>query len=499
MQKKIIIAVIVLALLAGAYYTVTNTRLFKESPNVIIILTDDMDTTLMPYMPKTNQLIGEQGATFDNYFVTTPICCPSRASMLRGQYAHNTDVLENSPGFARFFKLQEEESTLPVWLQDAGYRTALYGKYLNNYPVNAGRNYVPPGWTDWAAFIADTDDGDFYYSYTMNENGTLVEYGDAPEDYSTDVILDKSLTFINDSVKADSPFFLFVSVYAPHGPSTPAPRHMDFDHTLAYPQKPSFLEADLSDKPQLIQSLTNTGDDFDAGDAMNSFSGRAASLRAADELVETLIQTLEQTGQLENTYIFFMSDNGFHLGEHSLPSGKGTPYEEDIHVPLIVRGPGITPGTQVSQMTANIDLAPTIAEIAGVSIPEFVDGRSFLPCLEGKEVLWRDGLMIEFGYIDEEAINEALALGDPETDNLLVDIVGGAFRGIRAGNYVYVEYANGEIEFYDLKADPYQLDNLAGKLSPETLEILHTKVEALKVCEGADCRNLEEDLEIVFR
>ena len=497
MQKKIIIIAVVLALVAGAIYTATNTRLFKESPNVIIILTDDMDYTLMPYMPKTIELIGDQGATFENYFITTPICCPSRASMLRGQYAHNTDIMENSPGFARFFKLQEEESTLAVWLQDAGYRTALYGKYLNNYPVNAGQNYVPPGWTDWAAFLGTDYEGDLYYGYTMNENGTLVKHGNAPEDYSTDLIRNKSLTFIDDSVKADSPFFLFVSVYAPHGPSTPAPRHQALNADLTYPQNPSFHEADVTDKPKLIQMLTQTGDDFDEGDANAVFQGRVNSLQSVDELVEDLVRSLEENGQLDNTYIFFMSDNGFHLGEHGIPSGKGTAYEEDIHVPFMVRGPGIEPGSTVSQMTANIDLAPTIADITGVSVPEFVDGRSFLPCLDGKEVLWRDGLMIEFGYIDEEAIDEALA--DPETDNLLVDIVGGAFRGIRGKDYVYVEYANGEIEFYDLKADPYQLDNIAGTLSPETLETLHAKVESLKVCEGEDCRNLEEDLEIVFR
>lgn len=490
MQKKIILTVIVLALLSGC----TMNNPFKESPNVIIILTDDMDNALMPYMLKTIELIGEQGATFDNYFVTTPICCPSRASMLRGQYAHNTDILENSPGFARFFKLQEEENTLNVWLQTEGYRTALFGKYLNNYPVNAGRNYVPPGWTDWAAFIANNDDGDFFYNYTMNENGTLVQYGDAPEDYSTDVILDKSLTFIENSVKADSPFFLFVSVYAPHGPSTPAPRHEGLYNNLTYPKSPSFNEKDVSDKPMLIQSLTQTGDEFDAGDADNAFRGRVRSLQSVDELVEDLIHTLEENGELDNTYIFFVSDNGFRLGEHSLPSGKGTPYEEDIRVPLMVRGPGIAPGTKISYMTANIDLAPTIAEIAGVKAPDFVDGRSFLPFLHGGEVPWRDGLLIEFGYIDEEAIAEALA--DPETDNLLVDVAGGAFQGIRGGDFVYVEYANGEIEFYDLAADPNQLENLAGILSTATLDVLHAKLDALVICQASECRNLEEDLEV---
>jgi arylsulfatase A-like enzyme len=244
----------------------------------------------------------------------------------------------------------------------------------------------------------------------------------------------------------------------------------------------------------LIQSLANSGDVFDENDANIFFNARINSLQAADELVEDLIQTLESTDQLENTYIFFVSDNGFHLGEHSLPSGKGTPYEEDIRVPLMVRGPNIAPGTVVNQMSANIDLAPTIAEIAGVDAPDFVDGRSFLPCLTGKEVPWRDGLLIEFGYIDEEAVKEALA--DPETDNLLVDVAGGAFRAIRGLDYVYVEYVNGEIEFYDLVSDPYQLENIAVQLSAETLEVLHTKLEALKYCEDNTCRTLDEDLNL---
>lgn len=495
MQKKI---VIVLVILAAAVLFIEMTGIFKDSPNVIIILTDDMDNSLMPYMEKTNRLIGEQGATFGNYFITTPLCCPSRASMLRGQYAHNTDILENSPGFARFFKLNEEESTLPVWLQNAGYRTALFGKYLNNYPVNAGRNYVPPGWTDWGAFLSNTqDDGDFFYHYTMNENGTLVEYGDSPEDYSTDVIRKKSLDFIHASVTEDSPFFLFVSVYAPHGPATAAPRHEGFYNDLTYPQNPSFGEVDLSDKPALIRAQSETGDEFDEMDADAVFRSRVQSLLAVDELVEELIVTLEQNGELENTYIFFMSDNGFHLGEHKLPSGKGTPYEEDIRVPLMIRGPGIAPGTQIENMTANIDLAPTIAEIAGVTVPDFVDGRSFLPCLQGKNISWRNGLLIEFGYIDEEAA--AKNLSDPETDNLLVDVEGGSFRGIRGEDFVYVEYENGELEFYDLKSDPYQLENLAGQLDPQTLEILHSRLEALQFCTGADCRTLEENLFVEFK
>jgi arylsulfatase A-like enzyme len=148
-------------------------------------------------------------------------------------------------------------------------------------------------------------------------------------------------------------------------------------------------------------------------------------------------------------------------------------------------------------MAANIDLAPTIADMAGAKIPDFVDGRSLLPCLEESDLQWRNGLLIEFGYIDEEAIAEALS--DPETDNLLVGVNGGAFRGIRGEDFIYVEYANGEVEFYDLTKDPYQLENLAGTLSAETLAILHEKLAALKYCTGTECRSLEENLKIEIK
>jgi arylsulfatase A-like enzyme len=500
MKKKIIGVILALFVLAAGFYTVNNTRLFKESPNVVIILTDDLDHALMPYMEKTNQLIGEQGATFTNFFVTTPACCPSRTSIIRGQYSHNTDILENAPGFPRFFKLKEEEEALPVWLNAAGYQTALFGKYMNNYPINAGMEYIPPGWTDWGAFVTTEVTINYYYNYTMNENGTLVEYGDAPEDYSTDVVRDKSLQFIDERAQDELPFFLFISVYAPHGPSTAAPRHQALFNDLKYPQTPSFREEDLSDKPELIRALTETGDDFDEGDANSLFQARARSSQAADELVEDVILALEKNGQLDNTYIIFTSDNGFHLGEHRIPSGKGTPYEEDIRVPFLIRGPGIQPGTTVSQISANIDIAPTIADIVSVSPPDFVDGRSFLPFLLGKDAPWRQALLIEFGQIWEYtatdiqniSYNNNPELVDPETDNLLSGIGGGSFRGIRTETFVFVKYENGELEYYDLVIDPYQLVNTANLLEPNMLNNLQQWLDQLKRCSGQDCRKVEQ-------
>jgi arylsulfatase A-like enzyme len=458
----------------------------KNQPNIIIILTDDMDSKLMPYMPNTNQLIGEQGATFTNYFITTPICCPSRASMLRGQYAHNTDILENNPGFARFYRLKEEEDALPVWLNQAGYQTALIGKYLNNYPINAGRNYVPPGWSNWHAFQY----GDhFYYDYTMNENGELIEYQNDESDYSTDVIKQKSLQFID--AAQGSPFFLLISVYAPHGPAIAATRHADLFHDLEYPQSPSFNEADISDKPQIVQALSQTGDEFDAGDANHLFRKRVQSLQAVDELVEEIIQTLEANGQLENTYIIFTSDNGFHMGEHGIPSGKGTAYEEDIKVPFLIRGPDIVAGSMVNQITANIDLAPTLAEFANVKTPEFVDGRSFAPLLRNEPITWRTGLLIEFGYIrDEENSSET------ESSENTSEAEKGKFRGIRFESHVYIEYENGEIEFYDLINDPYQLENLAQQLDETMLKHLHNQLQVLQFCVADECVELENHLTV---
>jgi len=476
MQKKIVgaLAALLLLVAVGAYLT-TNTRLFKDSPNIVIILTDDMDDALMPVMEKTNRIIGDEGATFTNFFITTPACCPSRTSILRGQYSHNTGILENSPGFPLFYRLEREKDALPVWLNKAGYQTAMFGKYMNNYPVPAGWEYIPPGWTDWAAFIGVTGNR-FYYDYTLNDNGTVVEYGDSPEDYSTDVIRKKSVQFIDKNAADGTPFLLFISVYAPHGPNTPAPRHQDLFHDLTYPQKPSFAEEDISDKPEIVRALTESGGTFDEYDANAFFQARARTMLAVDELVEDVVRTLERNGQLENTYIIFTSDNGFHLGEHRLPSGKALPYEEDIRVPFLIRGPGIAPGSQVTQLTANIDLAPTIADIVSVRTPAFVDGRSFLPLLQGADVNWRKGLLIEFGYME----TEGSAIG------------AGGFRGIRAETFVFVEYENGELEYYDLVADPYQLENMAGRLSAPTLALLREWLDQLRECEANTCRELEQ-------
>jgi arylsulfatase A-like enzyme len=503
------VSALMLFILLGTSLSACASQSGEKHPNIVVILTDDLDSKLMPYMPNANKLVGEQGATFTNYFVTSAVCCPSRASMFCGQYPHNTDILDNFPGFKAFYNKGEETNTFAVSLKDAGYQTALIGKYLNYYPVPAGWSYVPPGWTEWDAFLHQTIDEEslaVYNNYRMNENGKTVEYGAAPEDYSTDVIKQKSIDFLNKNKSGKSPFFLLVSVYAPHGPSDAAPRHADMFQDIKYPESPSFGEQDVSDKPEAIRVLAEDGDIFDAGDANTLFRKRAQTVQAVDELIADVMKTLEQNGQLENTYVIFTSDNGFHMGEHGLPSGKGTPYEEDIHVPFFIRGPGIQAGSEVTQMVANIDLAPTFVDIANASPYALIDGRSFLPLLQLQQdspIAWRNALLVEKGYPEETSSLQLISFDSSEAppvpveypdsiyDDYLRKVGGGVYQGVRTETFTYVEYDNGETEYYDLVNDPYELNNIASTLDPSTQASLHDWLTSFKACKADDCRKYD--------
>jgi N-acetylglucosamine-6-sulfatase len=472
LKPLFLLAVVLLIAAAGVFLRSKQIEASKNRPNIVFVYTDDLDMPLMPYMPHTNRLIGEQGAIFTHSFVTTSMCCPSRASTLRGQYPHNTGIVENAPGFKKFYRDGSEKDTIATWLKRVGYRNSLLGKYLNLYPLSAPQEYIPPGWDDWHVFI---DEGQpFYFAYTMNENGNLVRQYKKPENYSTDVINRKAQDFIRESVEAGRPFFVFLSVYAPHGPSTPAPRHVDIFPDLDYPKKPSFHEEDMSDKPLAIIDLRRTGGLFEVDESDELFRKRVQSMQAVDEMVVDLVNLLEELGQLENTYIFFTSDNGFHMGEHMLPSGKMLPYEEDIFVPLYVRGPGIQPGTIIPELTVNIDLAPTFLELAGGKTSRFVDGVSLVPLLfpDGQPLEWRQAFLIGTGELEEETITLS-------------------WRGIRTQAFKFVEYKNGEIEFYDLIADPYEMENIASQLDPQTLATLYEWLEKFKTCKADECRRLE--------
>lgn len=500
MRLRNLLAIFGLISLLAAGCALAGGRSSKENPpNIVFILADDMDTPLLEFMPKTQKALAEQGVTFNQFFVSMATCCPSRTTILRGQYSHNTEIFETTlpdGGFEKFYALKEEKSTIAVWLEDAGYKTAFFGKYMNGYPATATQTYIPKGWTEWYSPV----DGDPYeqFNYTLNENGKLVQYGDAPEDYGTDIYAAKSIDFMERSVNSGDPFFAHISVYAPHGPYVPAPRHENLFTDLTMPRSPSFDEEDNSDKPWMYAEEPRLSPN-NIAKMERIYPKRIQSMQAVDEMVESIVLKLDALGVLENTYIFFSSDNGFHMGEHRLLLGKNTAFEEDIRVPLLARGPGIAPGTVVTALTGNVDLASTFADIAGIKTPDFVDGRSLLPLLTGSiPPDWRQAYLLERGLLDEAAYAPDIFVSANYMDGLREPLDSPyrakqdrAFRGLRTTDYTFVQYGDGTLELYDLKADPYQLENIAGSASPSLLEELRGWLESLRHCQGASCREIE--------
>ncbi len=488
-------------------------------PNIVFILTDDLDVNLdslnPTYMPRIKSLLTDQGTTFENHFVSLSLCCPSRATTLKGEYAHNTDIFNNSTtasdgGFNTFYKNGEEASTVATWLQDAGYRTVLMGKYLNGYPVGKDQNgnptppnYVPPGWSQWYSPEAGDPYGE--YNYTMNENGTPVVYNNT---YMVDVLSGKAQTFIQQAAHDDTPFFMYIAPYDPHQPAAAAPRYQHDFLNVPLPRPPSFNEKDVSDKPSWIQArppLTNR----QINDMTQLYDKRLQAMEAVEDMLQNVVDTLAATHQLDNTYIVFTSDNGFHMGEHRLPAGKNTLYEEDLHVPLIVRGPGVAKGGTVTAITANVDYAPTFADLAGATVPATVDGRSLVPLLHGHTPSdWRNALLLEHGGPDLQVTAQGAGFaGDPNTleppDQMdLVDKAAKGkfnippFVGVRTADLAFAEYETNTSqpvrELYNLRCDPHELKNIADDPANQALvSQLSAWSRALHQCAGATCRTIE--------
>ncbi|WP_172657280.1 sulfatase [Myxosarcina sp. GI1] len=445
-------------------------------PNILFILTDDLDTASVGYMPHLKSLLIDRGVSFSNYFVNVSLCCPSRATMLRGQYAHNTGVFTNhklNGSFIYFYRRGLERSTIATWLQKQGYRTAYMGKYLNGYPRRASKTYVPPGWDEWDSPIYDT--GYLEYNYTLNENGNLVRYRNRPQDYSADVYTDKARKFITQSIKDKQPFFVFLSYFAPHQPAIPAPRHRHLFSKESAPRIPSFNETDVSDKPKHIRNLPLLNRQ-QQNKIDRLYRQRLRSLQAVDEGLVKLINTLKINKQLDNTYIIFTSDNGFHLGQHRLPPEKETAYEEDIHLPLYLRGAGIPAGKIIDEIVGNIDLAPTIAKLAGANVPNFVDGRSLVE-------LWRDNSRSLASW-------RRVFLVEHRQNKQMIPMIPD-YIGLRTSNCTYIEYDNGDRELYDLTRDPYQLQNIAKTTKPEVIKEYARRSLGLRNCRGKICRELD--------
>lgn len=408
-------------------------------PNIVLIVTDDQPPDSLPHVPPAMPYLqgrledpSDHWITFPNAFLNTPLCCPSRATLLTGRYSHHTGVLRNDDG-----RLLDESSTLAVWLHRAGYFTGLAGKYLNRYPFGRGP-YVPLGWDRWAGKMQGGG-GSVYYDYTLIEQGFPVPYGSEPEDYSTDVIAARAVEFIR-TAPEDRPFFLEVTPTSPHSPWVPAPRDAGAYASAAGP--PSVGEEDVSDKPAWVRGLPELGPAVRA--VLDQDRRRAfEALRAVDDAVRKIVEALRERGELEETVILYLTDNGFSFGEHRWV-GKQCPYEECIRTPFVVRYPGATSRVD-GHLVSNVDVAPTVADLAGITPGLPADGRSLVPLLEGSVPAgWRRGVLLEWA-------------GDP-----LVP----AWWGVRTEDLSYVEHGTGELELYDLTGaagppDPFQLDNRA--------------------------------------
>ncbi len=453
-------------------------------PNIILIVTDDLDARSVDDAIQARQFpalaaIAAQGLTFTNFFVTTPSCAPSRASIFRGQYVHNHGVWSNDSkhgGFAAFHRRGNEQSTVATWLHDAGYRTGLFGKYLNGYET--APHHVPTGWDRWEAFL----DGK-YVHYTLSDNGHVVSsHGGA---YDTDEIARRTADFIHDSASAGVPFFAYVATHAPHLPARPPKRDRHAFSQAQAPRVPSFNEADVSDKPDYVKKEKLLSK-HKIHKIDQLYQKRMQTMLAVDDLVGTLVQALDNEGVRQQTYLLFTSDNGFLLGEHRRAEGKGSPYEEAILVPMLVVGPDTPKGQREQRLALNIDLAPTIAALAGATVPDFVDGRSLAPLLQGNSPgQWRQQFLVERPTHSHHNAGQGPHAGHGKPSKIP------AFNALRSTDSIYVEYQTGEREDYDLKKDPFELDNQAGSLAPADQAKLSARLADLVQCSGDRCRLLD--------
>jgi arylsulfatase A-like enzyme len=406
------------------------------------------------------------------YYVVDSLCCPSRAAIFTGQYPHDDGVFTNTGsdgGYATYNRNADPPKSFAVALQKSGYRTAMMGKYLNGYvPADP----EPPGWTEWDV----TGNGYPEYNYNLNENGTLQHFGHDAKSYLTDVLSAKAGSFINSSAASGKPFMLEVATFAPHAPYTPPPRYVGAAATVAYPKTAAWNKLPvnppgwLAGRPPLTAAQKQK--------ITVSYRKRVEADLAVDDLIAHLEARLRAAGVARDTYFIFSSDNGYHMGEYRLLPGKQTAFDTDIHVPLIVTGPGVPAGRTVSQLASNTDLNPTLETLAGLTVPARVDGRSLAGLWHGQQPAnWRRTVLIEHHGPDHSAKDpdrQAAASADPPS-----------YEAVRTANALYVLYANGKQEYYNTARDPLELDNIAAAGVPASLK---KALAALENCHtGATC------------
>jgi N-acetylglucosamine-6-sulfatase len=532
-----------------------------EHPNFVVIQTDDqtLDQLYATYtppggapitaMPNTLELIAAKGVTFNRYYVSYPLCCPSRVSLLTGRYAHNHNDRGNVPpegGYSGFASRAAYSHNIAVWLQNAGYRTIHVGKFLNGYgdqPFDNGTT-VPPGWSAWHT-VLNADTNHYYYGYTLNDNGVLDgpfgdsgswetrEYGQrddfgcpfAPLNglpclYETDVFSRIASEEIQGTPE-NTPFYLQLDYTAPHGDfrrpagPEPAPRHYDSFAGAPYPHGPSegFNEGNVNDKPRFIREAPYLSPN-DIHTYRVYYQKALESLRSIDDGVKQIVDTLGGLHKLRNTYIIFTSDNGFFYGEHRLTGGKFLAYEPSTHLPFLMRGPGIKPDTQTGELAANIDIAPTILELAHATPDKSIDGRSLYPYAHDPSLRSRRPILFE-SFVETNDVEEngggpaaapaRVAAGKagggpginarPKGASASIVAPPKNYYGIRLGPYKYIEWPDGEKELYDITKDPYELNNKARDRNFFPIRaFLHTELERLETCVGRGCQELSPKL-----
>jgi N-acetylglucosamine-6-sulfatase len=449
-------------LLTGSGGRAPNAGAASGPPNVVVILTDDQRWDGLASMPNVNRLLVAHGVRFTHAFDNNPLCCPARATILTGQSSSRTGVWWNvngpDGGFQAF--LPHEGQTLATWLHGAGYRTGLVGKYMNGYGAGKAA-HVPPGWDDWQALVLEgggcSTDG--YFGECVSDNGALEHFGTTQADYSTTVLGDRAVRFV-DQTPASQPLFLYFAPRAPHLPTIPEARYAGACASFPTPHRPDYNEADVSDKPGYIQALPTLG-----APKQQVWDGHwrdaCRTLRSVDDQVGRLVDALSRSGRLENTLILFASDNGMLFGEHRWMN-KIVPYEESLRVPLIIRWDAAgTAGTTTPAMVSDMDYAETIMDAAGVPFPAgySTDGQSLLPLVTGSGTVAKERILIEHG-------------GGTAVP---------AYCGVRVQGWTFVRYATGEEELYDLTADPWEIQNLASDPG-EAAQADRLRVLAKRMC-----------------
>ncbi|GLV36749.1 uncharacterized protein CBL_02416 [Carabus blaptoides fortunei] len=458
----------------------------------------------MTPMSNTINLISNKGVTFQNAFVNAPICCPSRSTLLTGLYSHNTGVRNNSVsgGCASLkWRTEFEPNSIAPLLKQSGYQTFYAGKYLNQYGTKSGggASHVPVGWDSWYGLIGNS----CYYNYTLSENGRAVRYTDT---YLTDLIKDKATEFL-DNIN-DEPYFMMLATPAPHAPFTPAPRHRDRFPNVQALRTPAFNYTPTNKHWLLQMPPNNLPGDVSHLDQIQEH--RFESLLAVDEMVQRIVSKVERTGQLNNTFVIYTSDNGFHIGQFVQPWDKRQPYDTDIRVPLLIRGPGLRPKTISQIPVQSVDLAPTILQMAEHPVPSNMDGRPLLNEIINEQndarVQWHSYILIEYHGEGDGKTNDELCpwkfdstLSECSTESWCKcqDAKNNTYNCVRqlslTKDFLFCRFIDSEnfVEAYDIKSDKYQLQNIFNEMTKNDIATYDIILQKLINCSGVHCRNLQ--------